>query len=78
MNNEILLYNLIKNNGGELIMKDAEVAAKIGKSVYSIPFYKKKLIKSGYIQTKVQVINNTPTTCYRIIKEYNGEVDIKW
>lgn len=71
MNNEKKLYELIKKNGGELIMQDVDVATIIGVSKFSIPKYKKKLIDAGYIQTVVKVIENKPQTIYKIIKEYS-------
>ena len=74
MNNEKLLYDLIKANGGELACRDAEIADKIGKSRYAIPVYKRKLKDNGFIETKVRVVDNRCITLYRIIKEYNGEI----
>lgn len=74
MNNEKLLYDLIKNNGGEYAGRDEEIAKKIGKSRFAIPVYKKKLRDAGYIETKVRVIDNRCITLYRIIKEYTGEI----
>ena len=75
MNNEKLLYDLIKANGGKLIASDIEIAEKIGKSRYSIPVYKRKLREGGYIETKVKVIDNKCITMFKIIKEFTGEID---
>ena len=76
MNNERKLYELIKANNNLLVMHDVDVAKQLGVSKYSIPNYKKRLIESGLIETKVKIIDNRPITLYRIVKEYNGE--IKW
>ena len=76
MNNEKKLYDLIKNEGGELAMHDVKVAELLGVSKYSIPHYKKRLIEDGFLETKVKVVDNKPITLYRLIKEYDGT--IKW
>ena len=77
MNNEIKLYELIKNessNNGFMAMHDIDVAQKLNVSRYTIPNYKKRLVDNGFIETKVKVVDNKPITLYRIIKEYTGNV----
>lgn len=78
MNNEIKLYELIKQQSlvnGFMAMRDSDVAKKLGVSKYSIPNYKKKLVDSGYIEVKVKVVDNKPITLYRVIKEYTGKLE---
>lgn len=75
MNNEKKLYDLIKSNNNFLAMRDTEVAKILGVSRYSIPNYKKRLIDKGFIETKVKVEDNRPMTLYKIIKDFNGEIE---
>ena len=77
MNNEIKLYELIKSkidpNTNCVAMHDTDVAQQLNVSKFSIPNYKRKLVKNGFIETKVRVVDNKPITLYRIIKEYTGQ-----
>jgi Mn-dependent DtxR family transcriptional regulator len=77
MNNEIKLYELIKEQSvsdGFMAMRDLDVAERLGVSKYSIPNYKKRLVEQGYVEVKVKVVNNKPITLYRVLKEYTGKV----
>ena len=78
MNNEIKLYELIKSKIDKtsncVAMHDTEAAQLLNVSKFSIPNYKRKLVKNGFIETKVKVVDNKPITLYRIIKEYNGQL----
>ena len=78
MNNEKLLYELIKKNGGMYAIRDTDAAQKLGKSKFCIPLYKRKLKKAGYIETKVKIVDNKPITLYKIVKDYDGGIDVTW
>lgn len=74
MNNEKQLYDYIKSHGGFLVARDVDIAKSLGISRNNIPRYKRKLRDNGFIETKIQFLDNKPITVYRITKDYVGQL----
>lgn len=68
---------LLENNEGFYSANDTELAELLNVTVYSLAKYKKRLIKDGYIDTRLKHVNGKLRCFYKLLKPYNAEDEVK-